>query len=118
MAVTSRSWTSTTRSSAFLRSRARSFGSDRIALRAARRGRLRIEHDVDASDGAGGDSALQRRTDLGRVGDVLAMSAERRHHPVVAGRRKLRGGALLGAEELDLGKADLAPGGIVPDHHH
>src|SRR5919204_2160411 len=120
IAFASRSWTSMTSSNAFSRSSASAAAacSDGIALRSARRGRLRIENDVDAGDGSGLDGALQRRTDLRRLRHLLAMSAERLHHLVVARRRKLGRRALLGAEELHLWQPDLPPRGIISDDHH
>src|SRR4051812_2421029 len=104
IAEASRCCTSMTRRSALARSRTRVEGSrsDGIALRAARCGRLRVEDHVDAGHRAGGDGALQRRPDLRRRGDELSLSAQRLHPLVVAGRQKLRGGALLRPEQLHL----------------
>src|SRR5438270_6907481 len=121
MARASLSCTSTRRTSASPRSRASdrgSIASDGIALGSARRGRFRIEHHVDASDGGRGDGALERGPDLRRILDVLSVPTERLDHLVVARRRKQRRGALLRTEELHLGQADLSPGGVISHHAH
>src|SRR5438309_8654575 len=121
IARASLSCTSTSSSSASPRSRASARGSgssDGIALRSAGGRRVRVQHHVDAGDRSGGDGALQRGTDPGGVLDVLSVAAQRLDHLVVAGRREQRGRALLGPEELHLGKPDLSPGGVVPHHAH
>src|SRR6266436_4941542 len=120
IAAASFSCTSITISSASARSSAsaEALPSDCIALRAARRGRLRVEDDVHARHRPRCQRALQRGPDLRRLGHVLAVSAQRFHHLVVAGRRELRGRRLFRPEELHLRQPDLAPGGVVSDHHH
>ena len=62
--------------------------------------------------------ALQGGPDLRRLGDQLAVAAQRLHHLVVPGRRERRRRALLRSEELHLRQPDLPPGGVVSHHHH
>src|SRR5439155_5178507 len=50
---------------------------DCIALGSAGGRRFRVQHDVDAGDGAAGNGALQRGPDLRRMDDVLAVAAQR-----------------------------------------
>src|SRR5947207_5370216 len=120
IAAASFSCTSITISSASARSSAseEAVASDRIALRAAGCGRLRVEDDVHAGDRSRCQRAFQRRPDLRRLGHVLAVSTQRFHDLVVAGRSELRRRRLLRPEQLYLWKPDLAPGGVVSDHHH
>src|SRR4051812_24293563 len=119
MARASFSCTSTTRSKAVSRSRTRfAAASDGIALGSALGGGAGVETHVDTGHLPGGECALEGRPDPGGVLDVLAVSSERFDHLVVARRSEQRRGTLLGAEEVELGKADLPPGGVVADHAH
>src|SRR5207302_7758912 len=89
------------RSSASVRGSGACAGSNGISLRSAGRRRLRVQHAVDAGDGAGRDRALQRRPDLRRIGDVLAVPAEGFDHLVVPGGCEEGPGALFHTVELD-----------------
>src|SRR5512143_1744572 len=124
IAGASRDWTSTTSTTAFVRSSfslgfdiAVSSSSDGVACCSAGGGGLGIDLHVDAVDRPRGEGALERGDELPGVLDVLALPAERLHDPVVPrGREPRRDGVLLAVQRA-LRDQDLPPRGVVPDHH-
>src|SRR5207249_4979963 len=62
------------------------------------------------------ERALERRLEVGRLLDPLAVAAERLDHQVVAAGRELAGGRPVGAVHLHLPAQDLRPRGVVADH--